>query len=61
MSGRLRFLVHHTTGSHRILKHPEKPALRVTLAWHNKDLKTGTLRAIIEQSGYTVEEFSKLL
>jgi predicted RNA binding protein YcfA (HicA-like mRNA interferase family) len=55
------FFIHHTTGSHHVLKHPDKPALRVTLALHNKDLKRGTLKSIIEQSVYTVEEFLKLL
>lgn len=34
------FYVHHTRGSHRILK---KGNLRVTVAYHNKDLKPGTL------------------
>ena len=57
---RAGFLLHHTTGSHYILKHPEK-GLRVTLPWHNKDLKRGTLGSILEQSGYTAEEFVELL
>jgi predicted RNA binding protein YcfA (HicA-like mRNA interferase family) len=47
--------VHHTTGSHHILKHPEDARLRVTLPWHSKDLKLGTLRSIIEQAGCTIE------
>lgn len=55
------FYLHHTTGSHYYLKHPEKPALRVTLPWHNRDLKRGTLQSIFEQAGYTVDEFAKLL
>ena len=58
---RCGFFIHHTAGSHHVLKHPDKPALRVTLAWHNKDLKRRTLRSIIEQSGYTVDEFLDLL
>lgn len=58
---RAGFYVHHATGSHHILKHPEKPHLRVTLPWHNRDLKHGTLRAIIEQAGYTTDEFAELL
>ena len=28
---------------------------------HNKDLKRKTLASIIDQAGYTVEEFSELL
>jgi predicted RNA binding protein YcfA (HicA-like mRNA interferase family) len=55
------FFLHHATGSHYYLKHPEKPKLRVTLPWHTRDLKRGTLRSIIEQSGYTVDEFGQLL
>jgi predicted RNA binding protein YcfA (HicA-like mRNA interferase family) len=35
---RAGFLVHHTSGSHYVLKHAEKPILRV-VAYHNKDLK----------------------
>jgi len=58
---RAGFTLHHTTGSHYILKHPDNPALRVTLPWHNKDLKMGTLRSIVEQSGFTVDEFRDLL
>lgn len=52
------FDIHHTTGSHYILK---KSNLRVTVPYHGKDLKPGTLKSIIEQSGLTVEEFLELL
>ena len=55
------FYLHHTTGSHYYLKHPAKPGLRVTLPWHNRDIKRGTLASIIEQAGYTIEEFAALL
>lgn len=55
------FEVHHVTGSHYILNHREKSGLRVTLPWHNRDLKRGTLRSIIEQAGYTTDEFAELL
>jgi len=55
------FYLHHTTGSHYYLKHPGRPGLRVTLPWHNKDLKRGTLTSIIDQAGYTTEEFAELL
>jgi len=58
---RAGFEVHHVTGSHYILKHPDKSGLRVTLPWHNKDLKRGTLRSVIEQAGYTTDEFVDLL
>jgi predicted RNA binding protein YcfA (HicA-like mRNA interferase family) len=58
---RAGFFVHHTAGSHYVLKHPEKPTLRVTVPYHNKDLKRRTLASIIEQSGMTVDEFIRLL
>jgi len=52
--GRGGFEIHHAAGSHYILK---KEKLRVTVPYHNKDLKPGTLRSIIEQAGLTVENF----
>jgi len=55
------FFVHHATGSHYILKHPDKPGVRITLPFHNKDLKRRTLASIIEQAGYTPEEFIKII
>ena len=58
---RAGFFVHHVSGSHYVLKHPGRPALRVTLPWHGQDLKRKTLASIIEQSGHSTEEFLKLL
>lgn len=58
---RAGFIIHHTSGSHYILKHPDNPALRVTVAFHNKDLKRRTLESIVEQSGLSVEEFLRFL
>jgi predicted RNA binding protein YcfA (HicA-like mRNA interferase family) len=58
---RAGFVLHHTTGSHYILKHPDRPTSRVVIPWHNKDLKLGTLRSILDQSGYSVDEFRKFL
>ena len=55
------FYLHHATGSHYYLKHPARPGVRVTLPWHNKDLKRGTLASIIDQAGYTTDEFAELL
>ena len=55
------FFVHHVTGSHYILKHPSRPGARVTLPLHTKDLKRGTLASIIDQAGYTLDEFAALL
>ena len=58
---RAGFFVHHTSASHYILKHPDHPVLRVTVAYHNRDMKRKTLTTIIEQSGLTNEEFIQLL
>jgi predicted RNA binding protein YcfA (HicA-like mRNA interferase family) len=58
---RAGFYIHHTKGSHHFLKHPDRPGVRVTLAMHNDDLKRKTLASIIEQAGYTTEEFLELL
>ena len=49
------FSIHHTTGSHYFLK---KNKLRVSIPFHNKDLKPGTLSSIIAQAGLTIKEFS---
>ena len=54
------FVVHHVSGSH-YLKHPQRTNLRVTLPWHGRDLKRGTLGSIIQQAGYTAAEFLDLL
>jgi predicted RNA binding protein YcfA (HicA-like mRNA interferase family) len=52
------FYIHHISGSHYILK---KDNLRVTVPYHNRDLKRGTLASIISQAGLTVDEFLDLL
>ena len=55
------FFVHHTTGSHSVLRHQLDTTKRVTVPMHNSDLKVGTLRYLIKQSGLSVEDFIKLL
>jgi len=52
------FYLHHVRGSHYFLRKAER---NVVIPYHAKDLKPGTLRAIIEQSGLTVDEFLALL
>jgi len=59
--GRVGFVVSRTSGSHCRLIHATNPARKVTVPVHSGDLKRGTLRAIITQSGITVAEFLKLL
>ena len=58
---RAGFVIHHVSGSHYILKHPEKPEARACVPFHNRDLKRRTLESILEQAGLSSEEFRKLL
>ena len=56
------FVEVRSSGSHRLLVHPDDPARAVVVPFHgSKDLKPGTLRSIIRQAGLTVEEFVDLL
>ena len=55
---RYGFKIRRITGSHYILK---KEGQIVTVPYHNKDLKRGTLVSIINQAGFTIEEFLDLL
>jgi predicted RNA binding protein YcfA (HicA-like mRNA interferase family) len=56
------FIVDRIVGSHHILVYPDDPTRTVTVPVHSgRDLKPGTLRAIIRQAGLTVEEFVELL
>lgn len=45
-------------GSHRMYV---KGSVGITVPFHNSDLKKGTLRHIIKQSGFSLEEFIDLL
>jgi predicted RNA binding protein YcfA (HicA-like mRNA interferase family) len=58
---RAGFFVHHASGSHYVLKHPDNPALRVTLPYHPRDLKRRVLQSIVRQAGLTPERFLELL
>ena len=55
---KIGFIEHRQKGSHKIFK---KGSLRVTVPTHIRDLKKGTVRSIIEQSGLTEDEFIELL
>lgn len=55
------WVLKHHTGSHAIL---EKPGNEATLSIPDhpgKDVKRGTLRALIRDSGLTVDEFVRLI
>ena len=53
------FFIHHTSGSHHVLKHQDRPALRVVVPYHVGDIKRGTLRNILPQANLTVDEFGQ--
>jgi predicted RNA binding protein YcfA (HicA-like mRNA interferase family) len=54
------FYIDHTTGSHYILyKDDNSPPISVP--FHNKDLKTGTLSSILKQAKISTKDFLKLL
>jgi predicted RNA binding protein YcfA (HicA-like mRNA interferase family) len=55
---RAGYFVDRQRGSHIILMHKVRP--RVSVPDH-KSVKLGTLRAIIRQAGFTVDEFRELL
>ncbi len=58
---RAGFVVRRVSGSHYRLNPPADPTRWVVVAYHNRDLKPKTLRAIIKQAGLTVDEFIDLL
>ncbi|MFH1956235.1 MAG: type II toxin-antitoxin system HicA family toxin [Patescibacteria group bacterium] len=54
------FYIDHTTGGHYILyKDDHSPP--VSVPFHNKDLKLGTLSDILKQAELSVQEFIDLL
>jgi predicted RNA binding protein YcfA (HicA-like mRNA interferase family) len=58
---RAGFFVHHVRGSHHYLRHPDKPGLLLSVPVHNRDLKHGTLRAILRQAGIAPDQLRSLL
>lgn len=54
------YYIDHTTGSHYIMRHPDHPG-RIPVPYHGaRDIKRGTLRSIIKQSGLTEKQFLNL-
>lgn len=58
---RAGFVLKKVTGSHHRYVHPSDPRRWTVVPAHNRDLKMGTLRAIIAQAGFTEDEFRALL
>jgi predicted RNA binding protein YcfA (HicA-like mRNA interferase family) len=59
---RAGFFVQHVTGSHYVLKHPDRPTVRIVVPHHGSaDVKRGILRSILRQAGLTADELVRLL
>ena len=58
---RAGFFMHHIRGSHHYLRHPDRPGILITVPVHTRDLKRGTLRAILRQAGLTPDDLRDLL
>ncbi len=59
---RAGFVTDRISGSHHVMVFPGNPMRTVTVPVHaGRDLKPGTLRSIIRQAGFSVEEFTTLL
>lgn len=50
----------HQTGSHIILRNENAPYRRLTVPNH-KEIKKGTLRTVLRQTGLTVDELKDLM
>ncbi len=58
---RAGFELRNVSGSHHRYVYPGDPQRWTIVPLHNRDLKSGTLHAIIKQAGFTPEEFRELL
>jgi predicted RNA binding protein YcfA (HicA-like mRNA interferase family) len=59
---RAGFFVHHTTGGHYVLKHADRPTVRIVVPFHGSaDVKRGILRSILRQAGLSAEALVRLL
>lgn len=59
---RAGFSIDRVVGSHHVMVHPGDSRRTVSVpVYGNRELKRGTLRSIIRQSGFGIEEFRKLL
>ncbi len=57
---KIGYVLDRQRGSHMILRQQVAPHRRLTVPDH-KEIAKGTLRAIIRQTGLTVDEFNDLL
>jgi len=54
------FYIHHQTGSHVNLRHPNKPHLHVVIPLHAGDLAPRTIKSILAQAELTAEDLTEL-
>ena len=57
---KIGYVFDHQRGSHFTLRHQNPPHRRLVVPDH-KEIAKGTLRAIIRQSGLSVDEFKALI
>ncbi len=56
------FFIERSSGSHHLLVHRSEPRRRTTVAYHaGKDIPRATLRNILRQAQFTIDEFLSLL
>ena len=58
--GKIGYELDRQHGSHMILRRPDPPFRRLVVPDH-KEVRRGTLRAIIRQAGLSVSEFLELI
>ena len=59
---RVGFVTDRIVGSHHVMVFPGDATRTVTVPVHSsRDLKPGTLRSIIKQAGFSLDEFKALL
>ena len=59
---RAGFFVRHATGGHYVLKHPDRPVVRVVVPYHGSaDVKRGIVGSILRQAGLTADDLVRLL
>ncbi len=58
---RFGFVEHRQKGSHMFMQSKTTPMRVVCVPVHSKDIKKGTLKAILKQAGLDTEKFTELL
>ena len=59
--GKEGWYIDRTRGSHVIMRHEDRPGIKVIIPVHGKSLKPGTLSDILKKAGLSAEELKRLL